>query len=247
MAKRDAVVPIEQLDRFIHEIRGRKVMLDADLALIYAVPTKALNQAVKRNADRFPEDFVFQLTPGEFEALMHPTETPNLRSQSVASRAHGGRRYLPYAFTEHGAIMAATILNSPRAVQMSVFVVRAFVKMREMLLSQRDMAAKLRELERKLTERLDTHETAIVDVLREVMLLLNPPDEPPPPAGTPRISRERRAWHLPGLEERGTPCSTLKSGPVLTSPVWTSATPPKPPKAPPLYGRSPRAILVRES
>src|SRR5579863_5241152 len=130
-ADKDAAVPMEQLDRLIHEVRGQKIMLDADLAEVYGVTTKALNQAVKRNADRFPADFAFLLTR---------QEVASLRSQIVTSKSRGGRRYLPYAFTEHGAIMAANVLNSPRAVQMSVFVVRAFVKMRALLSDSRELA-----------------------------------------------------------------------------------------------------------
>jgi predicted amino acid-binding ACT domain protein len=103
-----------------------------------------------------------------------------LRSQIATSSSHGGRRYRPYAFTEHGALQAANILNSRRAVQMSVFVIRAFVKMRETLLGTRELAKKLAELEKQLTGRLDTHEVAIVNVLQQIMRLLNPP--PPPPA-----------------------------------------------------------------
>ena len=114
---------------------------------------------------------MFQLTKEEVE---------NLISQTAMSKpGRGGRRTLPYAFTEHGAVMAANILKSPRAVQMSVFVVRAFVKMREILIEQKDLAKKLADLEERLTERLDVHETAIVEVLRQVMILLNPPQERP--------------------------------------------------------------------
>jgi len=112
-------MPVELVARKIYSIRGRRVMLDSDLAQLYQVETKALNRAVKRNADRFPEDFMFQLT-GE--------EATNLRCQIRASGSgYGGRRYLPYAFTEHGVAMLSTALHSPRAVQMSIFIVRAFV------------------------------------------------------------------------------------------------------------------------
>ena len=117
-------IALQKIARLIHEIRGERVILDADLAAIYGVTTKRLNEQVKRNADRFPDDFAFQVTK---------EETANLTSQNTTSRSHGGRRYPPYAFTEHGAIMAANVLNSKQAVQMSVFVVRAFVKLREVL------------------------------------------------------------------------------------------------------------------
>ncbi len=169
MDKEIEYAPQKAIESGIHEIRKRKVILDTDLAAIYGVPTFRFNEAVKRNRDRFPNDFMFQLTREEVATLI---------SQNAMSKpGRGGRRTLPYAFNEHGAVMAANILKSPLAVQMSVFVVRAFVKMREMLLEQRDLAKKLEALEERLTERLDTHETAIVEVLRRVMLLLNPPQD----------------------------------------------------------------------
>ena len=153
--------------------RGESTIPDSDLAKIYGVTTKRLNEQVKRNSSRFPADFSFQLKPEEVEIL---------RSQFATSSSHGGRRYRPFAFTEHGAIMVATVLNTPRAVQMSVFVVRAFVKMRQVLIAQRDLAKKLANIEEKLTARLDIHETAIVEVLQRIMTLLSPPpDDPEPP------------------------------------------------------------------
>src|ERR1035438_1116024 len=115
---------VDKISSLIRTIRGKKVILDADLARIYGVSTKALNQAVKRNLKRFPDDFLLRLSSDELE---------NMRSQFVTSSLHGGQRYLPYAFTENGAIMAANVLNSPEAVRMSVFVVRAFVQMRDLL------------------------------------------------------------------------------------------------------------------
>jgi phage regulator Rha-like protein len=162
------VGPVEGLIRLIH---GQRVILDVDLARIYGVPTRQLNQAIKRNLDRFPDDFAFQLEPQEVAAL---------RSQIVISKGRGGRRYVPIACTEHGAIMAASVLNSSRAVQMSVFVVRAFVKMRETLAQNRQLAEKLAELERRLTERLDVHEKAIVRILDEIKKLMEPPPSPEP-------------------------------------------------------------------
>lgn len=156
----------------IRTIRGQKVILDSDLARIYGVPTKRLNEQIKRNAERFPSDFLFQLTAAEAE---------NLKSQFATSSSHGGRRKLPYAFTENGAVMAANVLNSPEAVRMSVFVVRAFVKMRELLGSTKELARRLADLEKKLTARLDVHESAIVDVLRRIMDILDPPPPPPEP------------------------------------------------------------------
>lgn len=142
-------------------LRHQRVILDRDLAELYGVSVRQLNQQVKRNRERFPADFMFRLTPKEDQIL---------RSQIViSSEKHGGRRYPPYAFTEHGAIMAATVLNSKRAIEMSVFVVRAFVRMREMLAKNRQLAAKINELDR----RLETHDTAIqdiIDAIKELML-----------------------------------------------------------------------------
>lgn len=163
---------IATITSVIRTIRGKKVILDADLARIYGVSTKALNQAVKRNLQRFPDDFLLRLTSYELEIL---------KSQIVTSSLHGGRRKLPYAFTENGAIMAANVLNSPEAVRMSVFVVRAFVQMRDLLGSTKELAKQLAALERKLTDRLDGHEAAIIEVLRRAMDILDPPPPPPEP------------------------------------------------------------------
>jgi hypothetical protein len=173
MSEKDLPVPSENLDRLIYEIRDQKVMLDSDLARLYGVPTFRLNEAVKRNRDRFPDDFTFQLTREEFA---------NLISQiAISSSGHGGRRNLPWVFTEHGAIMTANVLNSPQAVQMSVFVVRAFLKMRAALSATREQARKLAALEKELKERLDVHEAAIVTILQRVMDIIDPPALPEPP------------------------------------------------------------------
>jgi hypothetical protein len=167
---------IEIITSAIHAVRGKKVILDADLAKLYGVPTKAFNRQVKRNAQKFPDDFMFQLTLKEFESL---------RCQIGTSNKRGGRRFLPYAFTENGAIMAANVLNSPEAVRMSVFVVRAFVQMRDLLGSTKELAKQLAALEKKLTDRLDGHESAIIEVLRRVMDILDP-SPPPPGPETPK-------------------------------------------------------------
>jgi hypothetical protein len=161
--------PVESLIRLI---RGQRVILDSDLATIYKVSTARLNQQVRRNTERFPEDFAFQLTPDEFAGLMLQIATSN--------KGRGGRRKLPLAFTEHGAIMAANVLSSPRAARMSVFVVRAFVKMRETMAQNKELAAKLAELEHKLTARLDNHEKGIVHILDEIKKLMEPPPAPEP-------------------------------------------------------------------
>ncbi len=175
--------PLASVESVIHVIRGERVIVDSDLAKLYGVPTKVLNQAVRRNREKFPPDFMLQLTSREHEALRCQTGTSNsdlsLRSQIVTSKpGRGGRRYQPFAFTEHGAIMAANILNSPQAVQMSVFVVRAFVKMRSLLTDTRELAKKLAALEKELTSRLDSHETAISEFMQRIMLLLDPPPRP---------------------------------------------------------------------
>jgi hypothetical protein len=144
----------------IYTVRNLRVMLDSDLAELYEVPTKRFNEQVKRNISRFPADFMFQLTQEEHDSL---------RSQNATSKpGRGGRRYLPYVFTEHGAIMAATILNSQRAVEMSVFVVRAFIQLRDVLSSHKKLAAKLDELERKLASH-DRDITMIVNAIRHLM------------------------------------------------------------------------------
>ena len=173
MPKPSNKLTTDQLGQLICEIRGERVMLDSDLAKIYGVPTFRFNEAIKRNRHRFPPDFMFQLTREEFNSL---------KSQIAMSKTgRGGRRTLPYAFTEHGALQAANVLRSSRAVQMSVFVIRAFVKMRETLRAAPELARKLAALEKKLTARLDVHEAAIVQVLQEVMQILNPPPTPTPP------------------------------------------------------------------
>src|SRR6266704_2454868 len=140
------------IERFIHALRNRRVILDADLASIYGVQTRALNQAVKRNQERFPADFMFELTREEILGI----------SQSVTSLRKLKFSKQVRAFTEHCALMAANLLNSARAAQMSVFVIRAFVKMRSVLTHTRELARKLADLELELKSRLDVHEAAIV-------------------------------------------------------------------------------------
>jgi hypothetical protein len=165
-----AEAPIENITRAIVVLRGRKVLLDAELAALYGVTTKRFNEQIRRNHARFPPDFMFQLTEQEHHALRSHFATSN----SVGA-GRGGRRYLPYVFTEHGAIMAATVLNSPRAIEMSVYVVRAFVQLRELLSSNRVLSRKLDELERRLTKRLDDHDEAIKAILSAIRELTNPP------------------------------------------------------------------------
>jgi hypothetical protein len=154
---------IDNVESAIYLMRGQRVMLDSDLAAIYQVTTKRLNEQLKRNRKRFPIDFGFQLTAEELT---------DLRSQIATSSLHGGRRYRPWAFTEHGAIMLASVLNSDIAVQASIRVVRAFVRLREMVAANAQLAAKLEELER----RLDSHNEAIVDLFATLKRLLESPE-----------------------------------------------------------------------
>jgi len=152
---------VVNLENAIHLIRGHRVMLDSDLAGIYGVTAKRLNEQLKRNRPRFPDDFAFQLTVQEFT---------NLKSQIATSSSHGGKRKLPWVFTEHGALMLASVLNSEIAVQASVRVVRAFVRLREMVAANVQLAAKLRELER----RLDSHDEGIANLFAALKQLLEP-------------------------------------------------------------------------
>ncbi len=147
-------------------LRQQRVILDTDLALLYGVPVKRLNQQVKRNQLRFPADFVFRLRAAEEKSLRLQIATAN--------GGRGGRRSLPYAFTEHGAIMAAAVLNSEQAVEMSIFVVRAFVRMREMLAGHNQIAAKIRELE----SHIEDHDTVIRDLIAAIKQLMSPARKP---------------------------------------------------------------------
>ena len=156
-----AIVLAKRVGENILVLRNQRVILDRDLAELYGVPVRQLNQQVKRNSDRFPADFLFALTSAEYR---------NLRSQNVISSSHGGRRYLPNAFTEHGAIMAASVLNSKRAVEMSIFVVRAFVKMREAMVVNQRVEAKLSEFE----TRLDSHDVELQDLIEAIRELMAP-------------------------------------------------------------------------
>lgn len=155
-----AVVPTERIERLILLIRGHKVILDADLADLYGVETRALTQAVKRNLNRFPADFMFQLSDEEAKLL---------RSHIVISKnRRGGRRYLPYAFTEQGVAMLSGVLNSERAVEVNIEIMRAFVRLREMLLNHKDLAHKLDALERKF-ESHDVHIRSLFEAIRQLM------------------------------------------------------------------------------
>jgi hypothetical protein len=173
-----ALVPAERIEKSILLLRGQKVMLDRDLAALYGVPTKVLVQAVKRNAKRFPEDFMFQLSKGELEKW---------RSQIVTSNpaAKMALRRRPYAFTEQGVAMLSSVLRSERAVQVNIAIMRAFVRLREMLASHKDLARKLADLEQKYDAQFRT----VFEAIRQLMA------PPPPPAGQRRIG-----FHLPAGE-----------------------------------------------
>ena len=173
----------------IATVRGQRVILDADLAALYGVETKRFNEAGKRNLAKFPADFMFTLTAEEFGALRSQFATSNDQA-SPSPPGRGGRRYLPRVFTEHGALMAATILNSPRAVEVSIYVVRAFVRLRELAATHSDLASRLDELEHKTEALAMSHDTfsrntraqlkQVFDALRELM---TPPDPPKRPIG----------------------------------------------------------------
>ena len=163
MKDHKALIPEGQIERSILMIRGQKVIMDSDLAILYDVETRRLNEQVKRNSDRFPEDFMFRLSAVEFE---------NLKSHFATSSAGwGGRRSLPYAFTEHGAIMAASVLNTTKAIEVSVYVVRAFIRIREYLATHKQLAQKLAALERKI----GTHDQAIQSLMDAIHRLMAPP------------------------------------------------------------------------
>ncbi len=165
MAKTRAIVPTEQMDRRILLLRGYRVMLDADLAEVYGTTTKALNQAVKRNRERFPAEFMFQLNRREKDEVV--TNCDHLRRLKYSLN-------LPFAFTEYGAVMLASVLNSPVAVQASIAVVRAFIRLREILTTHKELARKLEQLE----ERIEGHDEEIVAIFEAIRELMAPPDKP---------------------------------------------------------------------
>lgn len=162
---RAETILIERIEKKIYLIRNQKVMTDQDLAKLYGVSVKQINQQVKRNSFRFPEDFMFQLTRTEYDAL---------RSQIVTSKGKGGRRYLPYVFTEQGVAMLSSVLKSKRAVQVNIQIMRAFVKLREIISTHKELAQKLKELELKI----DSHDTQIQAIFDVINQLIIPPDPP---------------------------------------------------------------------
>ncbi|HYY35884.1 MAG TPA: ORF6N domain-containing protein [Candidatus Binatia bacterium] len=201
------IIPAQQIALLIRQFRGEKVLLDFDLAMLYGVATKALNQAVKRNRERFPVDFMFQLTTEEVRILRSQTVTSSLqgsRNQEIvknwsqivtSSKKHGGARYRPYVFTEQGIAMLSSVLNSKRAVKVNIAIMRAFVKLRWALETNRELARKFSELER----RVDKHDEEIAAILEAIRQLMVPPEKPRRGIGfhvrenTPRYRAIKRA------------------------------------------------------
>jgi hypothetical protein len=169
------LMPFEHIARSVLILRGQRVILDRDLPEIYGVSTGRLNEAVKRNARRFPEDFMFRLSAAEHAALISQTAT--------SKPGRGGRRKLPWVFTEHGAIQAANVLNSDRAIEMGVYVVRAFVKLRELLASNKELAKRLDELEARIIRQFGTYDQAIAGILNTLRELMNAPQSKRRPIG----------------------------------------------------------------
>ncbi len=179
---KESLLPLETITQRIVVFREQKVLLDSDLATLYGVETRRFNEQVRRNTERFPEDFMFQLSQEEWDSL---------RSQFATLKMGRGqhRKYLPYVFTEHGAIMAATVLNSPSAVEVSIYVVRAFVRLREMISSNKELAKRLDELEQRIELKTETlalqhdvfaHNTRaqLKQVFDAIRVLMTPPDPP---------------------------------------------------------------------
>ena len=171
-----AVPSIQHIAQSILIIRGQRVLLDSELAALYGVTTKRLNEQVKRNLERFPDDFMFRLETDEL-GLMN-------RSQiATGSQKHRDPRFLPFVFTEHGAIMAASVLNSPQAIEVSVYVVRAFVQLRDLLASNQELARQLKALEARVMRKLDSHDQAITEIIKTIRQLMNPPEPKKRPIG----------------------------------------------------------------
>ena len=187
MSSRKVDLVPNSLEPLILVVRNQRVILDADLARLYGVPTKRFNEAFKRNRQRFPDDFAFQLTAEEFtnlrshvaasssQAIGKAGITTNWSQFATSSSRHRGMVYRPWAFTEHGAVMAANILHSERAIHMSVFVVRTFVRLREQIAANRTILKRLAEIDKTLLE----HDTALVDLYEKLQPLLQPPEAPP--------------------------------------------------------------------
>ena len=187
------VKPTKPIESLILNLRGQKVILDADLAELYGVPTKRLNEQVKRNAERFPMDFRWPLKADEWEEVIRSqiaTASPQSKAMrpQIATASKRNLRHAPYAFTEHGAIMAATVLNSPAAVAMSVYVVRAFIQMREQIAANAQILKRLAEIDHKLLE----HDEGLGIIWHKLQPLLAPPPAPPP------VPKKRIGFHSGG-------------------------------------------------
>jgi hypothetical protein len=194
-----AIAGSDDIERSIVIVRGQKVLLDEQLAAFYGVETRVLVQAVKRNVDRFPEDFMFRLETDEWDALRSQIVTLNLRSQFVTSSSsrHGGRRYAPYAFTEQGVAMLSSVLRSPRAIEVNVQIMRAFVRLRQLLSIHKELADRLAMLEREMDQR----NSKVDEQFRKVFALL---EQLFSPAATPRKPI--------GFHQRGTTGAVKKGG-----------------------------------
>lgn len=202
-AKKDAI-SVERIAKCIYVLRGEKVMLDADLAVLYEVPTKVLNQALRRNRERFPNDFAFQLTAEEFAFLKSQLVTantegphsPGLRrnwSQFVtSSQRHRGARYRPYAFTEEGVAMLSSVLRSERAVQVNIAIMRAFVRLRKVLETNRELAQKFAQLE----ARVGKHDKEISSIIEAIRQLMAPPEKPRREIGFHVREEPRRGYRV---------------------------------------------------
>lgn len=193
LSKNRSLIPVERIERSILLIRGQKVILDRDLAYLYGVTTKVLNQAVKRNKDRFPEDFMFQLTVEEARIWWTEVRGGGLRSQVVTLKRGQHIKYRPYAFTEHGILMLSSVLNSERAIKVNIEIMRAFVRLRQILASNKELAKRLDDLEKKY----DTQFKIVFDAIRQLMA----PPEPEPPKK--RIGFLVEEPHVPYKSSRG--------------------------------------------
>ncbi len=182
--EKSAAVPVERITQSITILRGQRVLLDSELAALYGVSTARLNQQVRRNLERFPQDFMFQLAAAEYASLMLQNAT--------SKPGRGGRRKLPFVFTEHGAIQAANVLNSSRAIEMGIYVVRAFVQLRDLLASNKELAKRVDELEKRILRKLDTHDQAITEIIKTIRQLMNPPEPKKRPIGFVELQEKKR-------------------------------------------------------
>ena len=176
---KQSLIPVENIAQSIMTIRGQRVILDSDLARLYGASTTRLNEQVKRNNSRFPDDFMFQLTDDENRLLMSQI--------AISKPGRGGRRTLPYVFTEHGAVMAASVLNTPRAVEASIYVVRAFIRLRDLLATHAELSQKFKELQ----ARVDGHDEQIWAIIEAIGQLLAPPETPERKIGFLQVESEQ--------------------------------------------------------